>query len=68
MTNAEIDFIMDAIELTATHFRDWANDYTYEPISNEYVFRGFETKEQCKIEAWFNAANWDKTVSLKPAG
>ena len=23
MTNAEIDFIMDAIELTASHFQEW---------------------------------------------
>ncbi|MEP7110295.1 MAG: aminotransferase class V-fold PLP-dependent enzyme [Ferruginibacter sp.] len=58
MTNAEIDFIMDAIEMTAFHFREWMKDYTYDPGSNEYSFNGFEVREQGRIEAWFNVSNW----------
>jgi len=53
MSNAEIDFIMDAIELTALHFPEWMKDYTYNPVSNEYAFKGFETKEHSMIEGWF---------------
>ncbi|HXB45304.1 MAG TPA: aminotransferase class V-fold PLP-dependent enzyme [Puia sp.] len=53
MTNAEIDFIMDAIELTASHFREWINDYSYDPESNEYSFKGVVPTEQAKIEEWF---------------
>ena len=56
MTNAEIDFIMDAIELTASHFQEWMKDYTYDPESNEYSFKGIEAKEQSKIEDWFNVS------------
>jgi len=58
MTNAEINFIMDAIELTACHFQDWMKDYTYDPTSNEYSFKGIEAKEQGKIEDWFTVSNW----------
>lgn len=54
MTDAEITFIMDAIELTASHFKEWMNDYTYEPGCNEYIFKGIEAKEQGRIENWFN--------------
>ncbi len=58
MTNAEIDFIMDAIELTASHFQEWMKDYTYDPGSNEYAFKGIVATEQRKIEDWFNVSNW----------
>ncbi|MDP4261399.1 MAG: aminotransferase class V-fold PLP-dependent enzyme [Bacteroidota bacterium] len=53
MTNAEIEFIMEAIELTASHFREWMKDYTYNAESNEYSFKGMESKEQSRIEDWF---------------
>ncbi|MCW3086877.1 MAG: aminotransferase class V-fold PLP-dependent enzyme, partial [Sediminibacterium sp.] len=58
MTNAEIDFIMDAIGLTASHFQEWANDYLYDPVSNEYSFKGAGAKEQDKIDDWFTVSNW----------
>jgi selenocysteine lyase/cysteine desulfurase len=58
MTNAEIDFIMDAIELTASHFQDWREDYTYDAEGNEYSFKGIKAKEQSKIEDWFKVSNW----------
>jgi selenocysteine lyase/cysteine desulfurase len=53
MTDAEIEFIMDAIELTVTNFHDWMKDYTYDPGSNEYSFKGIGEKEQNKIDDWF---------------
>ncbi len=58
MSNAEIDFIIDAIELTASHFRKWMKDYTYDAECNEYSFKGFEQKEHNRIEDWFNVNNW----------
>ncbi len=64
MTNAEIDFIMDAIELTALHFREWAKDYTYDHKSNEYAFKEFKVQEFGKIEDWFNAATWTNPLRL----
>ena len=60
MTNAAIEFILDAIELTAGHFREWMKDYRYDPVSNEYFFNGIIEKEQCEIENWFDVTNWDR--------
>jgi len=59
MTDAEIDFIMDAIELTVFHFQEWMEDYTYDPETNEYSFRGWESTEQRKIGNWFKVSTWD---------
>ncbi len=44
MSGAEIDFIMDSIEETAFHFREWAKDYSYVAESNEFVFNGHESQ------------------------
>ena len=54
MTNAEIEFIMDAIELTALNFEEWGRDYTYDAGSNEYVFKEFEGRERGWVEDWFD--------------
>jgi selenocysteine lyase/cysteine desulfurase len=58
MSNVEIDFIMDSIESTVTHFSEWAKDYIYNPKSNEYTFKGIKAKEGDKVAEWFNAAAW----------
>ena len=58
MTNAEIDFIMNAIEWTAMHFREWMKDYIYNAECNEYYFKRINTEEQRTIEDWFNVSNW----------
>ena len=58
MTNAEIDFIMDAIELTVSHFQEWMKDYTYDPELNEFSFKGIWAKQQNRVEDWFNVCNW----------
>jgi len=58
MTNAEIDFMMDAIEMTACHFEEWGKNYNYDAASNEYAFKGFDGKEQGKVEGWFDVGGW----------
>jgi len=57
-TNAEIDFIMDVIESTASNFEEWAKDYTYDAGLNEYVFNGFEGEEKGMVERWFEVEEW----------
>jgi len=54
MTNAEIHFLMDAIEQTALLFRQWGEAYQYDPVSNEFQFKGVCTIDQPKVEGWFN--------------
>jgi selenocysteine lyase/cysteine desulfurase len=58
MTNAEIDFIMDAIEEVADEFREWGKDYTYDPGLNEFTFKGIRPAEKAKAAGWFDPANW----------
>jgi hypothetical protein len=58
MTNEEIEFIMDAIELTASQYQNWMENYTYDPESNEYSFTGKVATEQSRIEEWFTVASW----------
>ena len=60
MSNAEIEFIMDAIELTSIHFREWMEDYQYDPLSNEYFFKGIEPKERDIVEDWFKVYKWGR--------
>jgi selenocysteine lyase/cysteine desulfurase len=62
MTDAEINFMMDAIESTASNFSKWLKDYRYDPRSNEYFFKGFEAKEQSKVENWFKVSPMGETL------
>jgi len=58
MTNAEIAFIMDAIELTATHYAEWSNDYTYDAERNEYFFKGSAENASEMVGDWFEVSSW----------
>jgi selenocysteine lyase/cysteine desulfurase len=64
MTNAEVSFIMDAIELTASRFEEWAQDYVYDYETNEYSFKGIEITEQGRVEGWFKAVGWGTFKSV----
>lgn len=63
MTDAGINFIMDAIEKTALHFEEWGEDYIYDEKTNEYVFKSI--KLNCTASDWFNVKAWDEI--LEPA-
>jgi selenocysteine lyase/cysteine desulfurase len=62
MTNAEMDFLMGAIELTALHFEEWGRGYVYDAGSNEYTFAGFDGSKPCNINNWFNFQISDLTT------
>jgi hypothetical protein len=53
MTDAEVEFMLDAIELTAAYWRTWAKDYRYEAGSGQYLYREVESTEKSRIEKWF---------------
>lgn len=53
MTGNEIEFIMDAIESTASSFREWMADYHYNPASNEYTISTEMVNEQHRVRKWF---------------
>lgn len=64
MTNAEIIFIMDAIETTVSNAAEWGKAYDYDPRSNEYFFKGVKSKEQQLVEDWFNVGEWPNLINL----
>ncbi|PWT79168.1 MAG: selenocysteine lyase [Bacteroidetes bacterium] len=66
MTNAEIGFILDAVEETVAHVREWGKDYAYDPHLNEYAVKGFQSGEQKKVLDWFNAELWSKSSRVFP--
>jgi selenocysteine lyase/cysteine desulfurase len=45
MTDAEIDYIMDAIEMTMERYEEWGKDYIYDPVCHEYGYKGWEAAE-----------------------
>lgn len=59
MTDAEVHFILDAIEITVGNIHEWGKDYYYDPASNEYFFRGAVCGEQQQVRNWFNVSNWN---------
>lgn len=59
MTNQEILYILDAIEAVVFHVKQWERDYTYDPASNEYHFRGIADKTpQQQVQRWFDTMHW----------
>lgn len=54
MTDAEIMFMMDAIEMTVSNIEKWRKDYVYDPYSNEYFFVGRRGREVQQVKEWFD--------------
>jgi selenocysteine lyase/cysteine desulfurase len=55
MTDREIEFIMDAIELTSSNFREWMANYHYDSSSNEYAIKGGIENELHGLDDWFKS-------------
>ena len=55
MTHAEIDYILDAVEMTVNRYEEWSKDYEYDPVGHEYIFRGWEAGVRSMGMDWFNA-------------
>jgi selenocysteine lyase/cysteine desulfurase len=51
MTDAEIDYITDAVESTVERYTEWEKDYAYDPARNEYSFTGpvYRTKSTASL-------------------
>lgn len=54
MTNAEVEFICEAIELVAKNFETWGKDYCYNTSKNEYIHHTNLNTESDIIMGWFN--------------
>ena len=54
MTNAEADFICDAIEAVAANFKEWGEDYHYDTKGNEYRHKNDAGLEKQLAHQWFS--------------
>jgi hypothetical protein len=53
ITDAEMHFIIDAIEQVALNYAEWKKDYVYEPDSNEYHHQSKHDVMRELVNDWF---------------
>ena len=52
---AEIDHALNAVRAIVAHGDDWAPDYAYSPLTNEFVHRTVDGHAaHARIRAWFD--------------
>ena len=51
MTNDEVHYIMESIQMVIDNIEDWKKDYTYNSETNEFVFKG--DYPQINVNDWF---------------
>ncbi|APZ47820.1 selenocysteine lyase [Polaribacter reichenbachii] len=54
ITNAELDFICKSLQELSENIEDWAKDYTYDAIKNDYVHNSFTPIEKELVTSWFS--------------
>lgn len=54
MTNAEIDYILDAIEEVYHHYEEWGKDYVYNVHTNEFSHPQSGDGETERVKNWFS--------------
>ena len=53
-TTAEIDHAIRAVREIVAHAREWADDYVYSPLTNEFTHRAADSDAaRARIRAWF---------------
>ncbi len=58
MTDSEINFIMDAIEMTLSNISAWEKEYYYDPCMNEYYYKHMKASEAQNMLHWFDVSCW----------
>ncbi len=58
MSNAALEFIVDALEQLAANFKDWSKDYNYNLYTNEFIYKkgDFDMEQKAKVEEWFEGS------------
>ena len=51
--NEEVEYICESINSLCENFRDWEQDYKYNPISNEFEYKDDGQTEKKMVEKWF---------------
>ncbi len=55
MTNDEINYILDGIEILSKKHTDWAKDYKYDVHTNEWTHYSNPETASNIVDAWFNS-------------
>lgn len=53
-TNAEIEFVCESIKALAENHQQWALDYNYNKLTNEFIHKNATTVEDTLVDAWFS--------------
>ena len=54
ITNDEVAFICESIQLTAQNFKTWKEDYEYQASTNEFVHKSGVKIEEELVKKWFS--------------
>ncbi|MDP2089518.1 MAG: aminotransferase class V-fold PLP-dependent enzyme [Flavobacteriaceae bacterium] len=54
ITNEEVEFVCESIQLTAENFETWKEDYNYHSLNNEFVHKSGVKIEEDLVKKWFN--------------
>ncbi len=52
-TNEEIKWVCDSIKSLAESHKEWAKDYNYDKITNEFIHKNAKPLEKEMVEDWF---------------
>jgi UDP-N-acetylglucosamine 2-epimerase len=52
-TNEEIKFVCESIKSLAENHKNWALDYNYDKITNEFIHQNANPLEKEMVEDWF---------------
>lgn len=53
ITTEELNFICDALRELHQNIEDWSQDYTYDPIKNDYAHKSVTPIEKKLVQDWF---------------
>jgi len=54
ITNAELRFICESLKELSIHIKDWANDYAYDALKNDYTHKSAMPVEKELVTSWFS--------------
>ena len=53
MTDAEVDYMINAVKEVAANAQEWSKEYFYDPHINDYVHNTFPRKSPEDYIDWF---------------
>lgn len=53
MTNDELDYIISSLDQVIMNHKEWAEDYTYNNQTNEFIHKTFDPEIQKTVAGWF---------------